>query len=138
MDDRAALGALVPDPVKHGLYHSITAYSVELVEIGCAAFGAGIKVFAQHSVGTVKTRLYHGIAHANHEAIANLHLDGNSYRDPDGEPDPHVDARAHRYPDPDADGDPHPEAYGDVDADSRAHRYVDSGHRHPGDRGPPP
>jgi hypothetical protein len=42
VNDRIAFRRFFPDPVKHGFHHSITTYSVELVEIGGAALGAGV------------------------------------------------------------------------------------------------
>src|SRR5579859_1298833 len=44
--DGGDVGRLFPDSLKDGLHHAITAYGVELIEIGCAALGAGIEVLA--------------------------------------------------------------------------------------------
>src|ERR1044071_1548342 len=62
--DGGNVGRLFPDSFKDGLHHSITPYGVELVKIGGAALGAGIKVLAQHGVSAMQPRFHHGIAHS--------------------------------------------------------------------------
>src|SRR6476619_4054128 len=64
VDDPAIDGAFVFEPLKDGLHHAITPHGVALVEIGGAALGAGIEVFAQHGVGAMQARFHHSIADA--------------------------------------------------------------------------